>query len=230
MIKPLSSIITAAALLVGCAGNPIETAKIAVAEQIPFSEEMQYRNLQTFSRNVVCGEYRVIQRWGDHSPYRNFIYRDGLADENPSSADVAIYCSEDRYASLTREFGIGISEDNTPDLLRIAADLRAIHTALEAFYTDTGIYPETRHGLAVLAGKEKHDDLRLRKAREGGYLERLPTDPWGNLYHYAAPEFAGSRQAPRLHSLGADGQPGGEGENADIGLEHLEYLEYLLDQ
>ena len=48
---------------------------------------------------------------------------------------------------------------------------------------------------------------------EGGYLERVPEDPWGRAYQYSAPGRTGPFD---IYSLGADGQPGGEADNADI--------------
>jgi hypothetical protein len=50
--------------------------------------------------------------------------------------------------------------------------------------------------------------------KAGGYVERLPKDPWGNAYQYLSPGIHGEVD---LFSLGADGQPGGAGEDADIG-------------
>ncbi|GAB3313421.1 type II secretion system protein GspG [Haliea atlantica] len=228
MSKPLCLTLLTAALVAGCAGNPVETAQQAVAEQIPFSEELQYREVQRYPDRVVCGQYRVVQRWGDYSPYRHFVYRDGVVDEKPSGRDVAIYCSENRLDSLYRETGIRIDDESRAHLVKVARDLRALHDALEAFYVDTGMYPDAGHGLAILVSNP-HDDLRLRNYREGGYLATLPRDPWGQDYYYAPPEFAGSRQPPTLLSLGADGRQGGLDANTDIGLEHLHYLEYLLD-
>ena len=68
-------------------------------------------------------------------------------------------------------------------------------------------------GLAALqnppAGMAQPD-----RYRRGGYLKRLPDDPWGKPYQYANP---GTHGPIDLFSLGADGAPGGEGENADIG-------------
>ena len=53
-----------------------------------------------------------------------------------------------------------------------------------------------------------------RNYRDGGYIRRLPNDPWGNPYQYLSP---GDNGTVDIFSLGADGQEGGEGVNADIG-------------
>jgi len=50
--------------------------------------------------------------------------------------------------------------------------------------------------------------------KDGGYLDRMPVDPWGNSYQYLNP---GVRGEIDVFSLGADGQPGGEGGDSDIG-------------
>lgn len=92
------------------------------------------------------------------------------------------------------------------------ADLALIEQALEMYRLDNLAYPTTEQGLAALqqppAGLASPE-----RYRSGGYLRRLPADPWGNPYQYRAPGQSGPYD---LFSLGADGQPGGEGEGADI--------------
>ncbi len=93
------------------------------------------------------------------------------------------------------------------------ADVALIEQGLEMYRLDTFTYPSTEQGLAALRtappGLEQPD-----RYRPGGYLKRLPDDPWGHPYRYSNP---GSHGAIDIYSLGADGQPGGTGENADIG-------------
>ncbi len=55
---------------------------------------------------------------------------------------------------------------------------------------------------------------RPDRYREGGYIRRLPQDPWGNPYQYAVP---GEKGRFDIYSFGADGRKGGEGDDADIG-------------
>ncbi len=50
--------------------------------------------------------------------------------------------------------------------------------------------------------------------KEGGYLDRLPVDPWGQPYQYVQPGLHGPFD---LYSFGADGRPSGQGINADVG-------------
>jgi general secretion pathway protein G len=84
-------------------------------------------------------------------------------------------------------------------------------TALGTYKLDTGTFPTTEQGLAAL--RVKPADVNQWN---GPYLPKdVPKDPWGRDYVY---RFPGEHQAdePEIMSLGADGQPGGEGENVDI--------------
>ncbi len=108
-----------------------------------------------------------------------------------------------------------------PDMARITKgkqDIRAIESALNLYKLDNFIYPTTDQGLEALVEKPSGTD-EAKHWKEGGYLDRLPKDPWGNDYQYLSPGTHGSID---IYSLGADGQPGGEGINADIGNWNLE--------
>ncbi|MGH8207447.1 MAG: type II secretion system major pseudopilin GspG, partial [Steroidobacteraceae bacterium] len=78
---------------------------------------------------------------------------------------------------------------------------------------DNFTYPTTEEGLKALV--EKPDDPNVQNWRPGGYLQHLNKDGWGRNYQYQAPGTHGTDYD--LFSLGADGQPGGDGQNADIG-------------
>ncbi|MBK1691689.1 type II secretion system major pseudopilin GspG [Ectothiorhodospira mobilis] len=103
-----------------------------------------------------------------------------------------------------------------PDDARITkarSDIRALESALNLYKLDNYTYPTTDQGLEALV--ERPDGRpEPRNWRDGGYIDRIPADPWGNDYQYLQP---GSRGDFDLYSLGADGRPGGEGVNADIG-------------
>ena len=92
-------------------------------------------------------------------------------------------------------------------------DIQALEAALSIFYLDNSKYPTTEQGLKALV--QQPNDPTIRHWKPGGYLERVSKDPWGNDYQYVLPGTHG--KAYDLYSLGADGQPGGEGINADIG-------------
>jgi general secretion pathway protein G len=96
-------------------------------------------------------------------------------------------------------------------------DIQATETALTLFKLDNFRYPSTEQGLNALVTKPADPDIR--NWRTGGYLKRLNKDPWGNDYQYAYPGAQGEYD---LYSLGADGKPGGEEANADIGNWNLD--------
>lgn len=95
---------------------------------------------------------------------------------------------------------------------RVVADLKSIETALDLYKLDNGVYPSTEQGLQALVTKPTVGSIPANW-KDGGYLSRVPADAWGQPYAYAHP---GTRSEYDLFSLGADGQPGGEGANADI--------------
>ena len=90
------------------------------------------------------------------------------------------------------------------------ADMKGIEQALNLYRLDSGGYPTTPQGLAALVTRPTSPPIPA-KWREGGYVDQLPPDPWGNAYVYVA---TGDRFL--LKSLGADGVEGGEGNAADV--------------
>ncbi len=103
-----------------------------------------------------------------------------------------------------------------PDEARVVAarnDIRAIQSALNLYRLDNGVYPSTEQGLLALVSKPDTGNIP-RNWKAGGYLDRLPRDPWQREYLYLSPGLKGEID---IFSYGADGQPGGEGVNADIG-------------
>ena len=93
------------------------------------------------------------------------------------------------------------------------ADIRLLEQALELYRMDMLVYPSTEQGLEALV--EVPDGVeRAANYREGGYVRRLPDDPWGNPYQYAYP---GQHGMLDIWSLGRDGREGGEELDADIG-------------
>ncbi|MCB1560796.1 MAG: type II secretion system major pseudopilin GspG [Xanthomonadales bacterium] len=97
--------------------------------------------------------------------------------------------------------------------VRAKQDIAAVVTALNLYRLDNYRYPSTDQGLEALvekpAGSPPADNWR-----SGGYLQRLPVDPWGKPYRYLNPGRHGDID---VYSLGADARAGGEGEDADVG-------------
>ena len=93
------------------------------------------------------------------------------------------------------------------------ADISQLSSAMEMYRLDNMTYPGAGDGLASL--RTPPANLALpQNYRAGGYIKDLPNDPWGRPYQYVTPGRTG--QAFDIFSLGADGKPGGEGNDADI--------------
>ena len=105
---------------------------------------------------------------------------------------------------------IGRTEEAKKTQARV--QIRSVEQALELFKLDNGFFPTTEQGLEALV-RMPESGRTPKNYRKGGYLDRLPKDPWGNAYVYVSP---GSHGDYDISSYGADGAPGGEGEDADI--------------
>lgn len=94
--------------------------------------------------------------------------------------------------------------------VRARQDIQAIVTALNLYRLDNFSYPSTDQGLDALVQAPPG----ASNWRAGGYLDRVPVDPWGRPYLYLNPGRNGDID---VWSQGADGRSGGEGANADVG-------------
>ena len=93
--------------------------------------------------------------------------------------------------------------------VKAKVDIRSIQSALGLFKTDTGRFPSTSEGLQALVtnpGIDRYD--------RDGYLERVPTDPWGSRYVYISPGVHSKDYD--IESYGKDGEDGGAEDDADI--------------
>ena len=107
-----------------------------------------------------------------------------------------------------------------PDEARVIAakqDIASLMQALKLYRLDNQRYPTTEQGLQALLVKPATTPIPSNW-KQGGYIERLPKDPWGNPYQYLNP---GVRGEIDVFSYGAHGAPGGEGNDADIGSWNL---------
>jgi general secretion pathway protein G len=96
---------------------------------------------------------------------------------------------------------------------KVYADFANIQTALKLYRLDNFVYPTSEQGLEALVSASTLDP-EPRNFKDGGYLERVPLDPWGRPYLYLSPGENGEFD---LYSLGADGLAGGDSQNADLG-------------
>ncbi|WP_137172495.1 type II secretion system major pseudopilin GspG [Massilia sp. HP4] len=95
-------------------------------------------------------------------------------------------------------------------------DIATMMQALKLYKLDNQRYPTTEQGLNALIAKPTSGPS-ANGWKDGGYIEKLPKDPWGNAYQYLSPGVKGEID---VFSYGADGQPGGTGEDADVGSWH----------
>ena len=97
--------------------------------------------------------------------------------------------------------------------VKAQGDIATLAQAMEMYRLDNLTYPGATDGLASL--RTPPANLALpQNYRSGGYIKDLPSDPWGRPYQFASPGQAG--RPFEIFSLGADGKPGGEGNDADI--------------
>ena len=97
-------------------------------------------------------------------------------------------------------------------ITKAKAEIRNLESALKFYRLDNFQYPTSEQGLEALVTKP--NDPTIRNWKAGGYIDRLPKDPWGNEYQYLNP---GNNGEIDIYTLGRDGRPGGEGLDADIG-------------
>ncbi len=106
---------------------------------------------------------------------------------------------------------IGRSDDAR--VIAAKQDVATLMQGLKLYRLDNQRYPSNDQGLRALVEKPTTEPLP-NNWKQGGYLDKLPKDPWGNAYQYLQPGIHGEID---VFSFGADGQPGGGGYDADIG-------------
>ncbi|MCY4157596.1 MAG: type II secretion system major pseudopilin GspG [Gammaproteobacteria bacterium] len=112
--------------------------------------------------------------------------------------------------------GVYVSRVDDARMTRARADIQAIEAALDIFRLDNFRYPSNAEGLQALAERPNDPDLRWP---QGGYMRRLPMDPWNRPYLYSNP---GRNGEVDIYTLGRDGQAGGEEQDQDIGNWNLD--------
>ncbi|KAF3998458.1 type II secretion system major pseudopilin GspG [Glaciimonas immobilis] len=93
------------------------------------------------------------------------------------------------------------------------ADIATLMSSLKLYKLDNQRYPTTEQGLQALINKPTIGPV-ANGWKANGYIDKLPKDPWGNPYQYLSPGIKGEID---VFTYGADGRPGGEGIDADIG-------------
>lgn len=100
------------------------------------------------------------------------------------------------------------------DQKKAVADITALENALEMYRMDNGQFPSTSEGLESLL-KSPASLIQQGTYREGGYIKRLPKDPWHNNYHYQYPGEHG--EEIDIFTYGSDNELGGKHVSSDIG-------------
>lgn len=105
-----------------------------------------------------------------------------------------------------------IPAGDTGKVTKAKADIAQLEGGLEMYRLQIGSFPTTTQGLQALRAVPA--GVNAAQYQRGGYIKKLPDDPWGRPYLYASPGRHGEAD---VWSLGADGKEGGEGVDADIG-------------
>jgi general secretion pathway protein G len=109
-----------------------------------------------------------------------------------------------------------VGRDDQARVTAVKNDIRAVANALDMYKLDNFQYPSTDQGLEALVTKPSGFP-EARNYNPDGYLKKLPVDPWGRPLVY----INSSGGKFELYSLGADGQEGGEGVNADVHYDRI---------
>lgn len=99
-------------------------------------------------------------------------------------------------------------------ITKARTDLKQLQGALDMYRMDNFRYPTTEQGLDALV--HKPNDPNIKNWRPEGYVQQMMKDPWGHDYVYVAPGTGGAPYD--LMSFGADGAPGGSGNDADLSI------------
>ena len=94
------------------------------------------------------------------------------------------------------------------------ADISVLEQAIETYRLDNLSFPTDQQGLQALVSLPA-GLAQPERYRQGGYVRRLPEDPWGNPYQYRRESARGGQFD--VWSFGADGKEGGDGNDADLG-------------
>ena len=222
------ALLLSAVVLQSACSSRSEQAQDILKSHLGEQVYLEFQNLETFPGGAVCGEYRSNDPMRGSSRYRRFVVWGDSATERPSKQDWAIFCSEDSSASLLASYGIGPVSAEENHLAQVRKDLHQLQLALLEYQADNSVLPTPAQGLNALVSASTTPPLPM-KFKAGGYIPELPNDPWGRPYVYDNSGLGGGvTQQFKLYTLGANGLRGGKGKNADVSLEHLKYLDYLI--
>lgn len=111
-----------------------------------------------------------------------------------------------------------LDEPHKARVVKAKMQIQGLSTAAKRFYLDNGYYPSTEQGMQALVTKPTTGRVP-KQYPNGGYIGKIPKDPWGNDYVYLAP---GSHDSFDIISFGSDGEEGGTNDGSDIQSWNLE--------
>ena len=218
-------LVLAIAVLTQACVNQTEMAKESMETSMFTDAPVTYQNVQEYPGKVVCGEFTTTRRKVKKG-FKPFIYRDGELNKYPTVEDRAVFCTENSLEGLHSSSGINFSGDSKASLLHIRNDYAQLATALQQYQSDNSWLPKNGQGLEALV-RPSEIEPKPRAFRDGGYIDKLPMDPWGRAYIYSAPVFAGVQGDYNLMTLGEDGKKGGKDLDADVGSQHMKYIDHI---
>ena len=223
----LRTLMLAALVALPACSDRKEQAQELLTSRLTEQRDVDFQNIMTFPRGVVCGEYRTNDPRVVRNDFRRFVVRGEEVEDKPSELDWKVFCSKDPAGALFTTLGIGPVDGAESQLPKLSTDLLLLQDALALYLADNFTLPSSEQGLEALVTAATIPPLP-RKFKPGGYIATLPLDPWGRPYRYERDALSGGvAQEFRLFTLGADDAPGGTGKDADVSTAELKYLNFI---
>ena len=221
--------LTLCALLLVACSQDVKDARQLLTQSLAVPKDVEFRRLDTYPGGVVCGEYSAyISHHLPKQEFQPFLTVRGILYAEPSDLEWSVFCSDEPGQRLFEATGIGPYTADNRELAKVTADLISLVQALDSYYRDNFKYPTAEQTLQALVSATPDNLGRApRNFREGGYLERIPNDPWERPYEYQEEQWGRTKGNYVLTTRGADGSPGGEGADKDISTLYLRYLEHI---
>jgi hypothetical protein len=198
-------------LLSGCASYRADY-QARLIDTLPDKRGVVFEDQSSFPGKVLCGTYTARSYVG-YKQTRPFVITPEAVLGDAKEQERAVYCSRDSEGQMLASYGIGGDAAVWSALGKIEEDMSAIERSVLAYYNERNVPP--RELTQLLDG-------------DYGVSAGQLSDPWGRPYRYD-PGLAG-RSLPRisLSTLGADGERGGSGMDADISIEQLPMLRHVM--
>jgi general secretion pathway protein G len=223
-------IIVGAMLLLQACANQSQRAQEAVEADLPTlgkfdSRTVTFRDVTEYPGGIVCGEYSTDGK-ARNSSYKSFVYSSSWINRRPIREDKAVYCNQDSKLGLCNSSGICYNNESSANLLKVSKDMKLLLGGLELYETDNYRLPTSEQGLTALVQASTIPPVP-KTFRQGGYIKEIPLDPWGAPYYFKGPVFGGTRGKPTIVTLGANRTEGGTGQDTDIKLRHIKYIDHI---